>query len=185
MSLSNHLERLKSLLSEQDLFAFEQLNQKLMDAKGDLTALSDADLSLIEQMEQKYGDQIRDTAVEHADEVIKESHFKAQQIIKDEFPLLKTEFAEYVKDLLFRELSERFTSLEEMVAFAFNQKWIPQELKNPDVCETLYERFFSDINSANEWRSKMQGGSENIDNKTLAVGLTWFMYIYQLKQSLN
>ena len=56
MSLQSHLERLKNLLSEQDLQLFEQLSERLNNTEGDFTELTEQDLALIAQMEKKYGD---------------------------------------------------------------------------------------------------------------------------------
>lgn len=213
MSLQSHLERLKNLLSEQDLQLFEQLSERLNNTEGDFTELTEQDLALIAQMEKKYGDKIHQSAVENLDEVVDESKqmsssddtsehevvdtpdSQAHQqdepilgvnaVIPDEFPLLKTEFALYVKDMLLRELGEQFSSLKASVSYAFEKKWIPQELQNPDVCETLFERFFSDIEQANQWRYELQGQKVDSSNKSMAVGLTWFMYVFQLKQWLD
>ena len=213
MSLQSHLERIKNLLSEQDLQLFEQLSERLNNTEGDFTELTEQDLALIAQMEKKYGDKIHQSAVENLDEVVDESKqmsssddtsehevvdtpdSQAHQqdepilgvnaVIPDEFPLLKTEFALYVKDMLLRELGEQFSSLKASVSYAFEKKWIPQELQNPDVCETLFERFFSDIEQANQWRYELQGQKVDSSNKSMAVGLTWFMYVFQLKQWLD
>jgi hypothetical protein len=84
--------------------------------------------------------------------------------------------------MLLRELKEDYRDLKSAVTYAYESKWLPQELRNPDVCETLYERFFSDIERANQWRYELQGQKADASNKTMAVGLTWFMYVYQLKQ---
>jgi hypothetical protein len=190
MSLKQHLERLKQLLSEEDRVRFEQLNQRINQLNGDFSALNEQERAFVAQMERKYGDKIRAMALEHAEEVVADNtnHVEDEQsqhsVVKDEFPLLKTEFAEYVKDMLLRELKEEHRDLKAAVTFAYQSKWLPQELRNPDVCETLYERFFSDIERANQWRFELQGkqADENSSNKTMAVGLTWFMYVYQLKQ---
>ncbi len=182
MSLQNHLDRLKQLLSDEDRVLFEQLNQRIKQLNGDFSSLTQQERDFVAQMEQKYGDQIRAMAVEHVEEVVADEPEERQKVIKDEFPLLKTEFAEYVKDMLLRELQEEHRDLKSAVSYAYETKWLPQELRNPDVCETLFERFFSDIEKANQWRYEFQGQKTDTSNKTMAVGLTWFMYVYQLKQ---
>jgi|GEM_PF-1871014 len=191
MSLQQHLEKLKSLLSQDDLIEFERLTTRMAEVKGDFTQLTDKELSLIAKMEQKYGDPIRDETLQTdpskiAEEVTESGlDTDSQQVVKDEFPLLNTEFAGYVKDMLLRELGQRFPDLKSAVNFAFENKWLPDELKNPDVCETLFERFFSDIERANQWRKELQGQEADLSNKPLSIGLTWFMYIFQLKQSVD
>ncbi len=186
MSLENHLDRLKSLLSDEDLKKFEQLSQRMSQLGGDFSKLTEGELELIAEMEKKYGDEIHATAVENVEEVVDttdaEGAVQENAVVPDEFPLLKTEFAGYVKDMLLRELGDRFSDLKSSVNFAYENKWIPQELQNQDVCETLYERFFSDIERANEWRYQLQGQRADTTNKTMAIGLTWFMYVFQLKQ---
>ncbi|WP_144394860.1 hypothetical protein [Pleionea sediminis] len=201
MSLENHLGRLKALLSEEDLQKFEALSHRLSETEGDFSLLNESELELIAEMERKYGDQIHATAVNHASDVVAETNpdfsetesegnaketirdtINENAVVLDEFPLLKTEFAQYVKDMLLRELGSQFPDLKSSVSYAFENKWIPQELRNQDVCETLYERFFSDIEKANEWRYQLNGQRTESDNKTMAIGLTWFMYIFQLKQ---
>ncbi|MEE4246060.1 MAG: hypothetical protein V2I33_11655 [Kangiellaceae bacterium] len=180
MSLQNHLNRLKELLSEEDRATFEALNNKLAECGGDLTQLPAADIDIIEQMELKYGDQIKTKALQHSSDVI-DGKQPTKEVVND-FPLLKTEFADYVKDMLLRELSEEVTDLKSAVSYAFETKWLPNELKNPDVCETLYERFCSDIEQTNEWRMQFDPNAQKADSKQMAIGLTWFMYIFQLKQ---
>lgn len=186
MSLENHLDRLKSLLSDEDLKKFESLSQRMSQLGGDFSKLTESELELIAEMEKKYGDEIHATAVENVEEVVDTAEaddvVQDNAVVPDEFPLLKTEFAGYVKDMLLRELSDRFSDLKSSVNFAYENKWIPQELQNQDVCETLYERFCSDIERANEWRYQLQGQRTDTSNKTMAIGLTWFMYVFQLKQ---
>lgn len=186
MSLANHLEKLKQLLSEDDLEAFEALSKKLKTIGGDFSLLSESDKALIAKMEQKYGDAIQEEAIADADTVLEATaeqsdKVKGGAVAPEALPLLKTEFAEYVKDMLLRELPQ-FKELKQAVSYAFEEKWIPQELQNPDVCETLFERFFSDIETANQWRYELMGEKVDSNNKTMAIGLTWFMYIYQLKK---
>ncbi|NVJ61215.1 MAG: hypothetical protein HWE27_12545 [Gammaproteobacteria bacterium] len=186
MSLANHLERLKQLLSEDDLAAFERLSEKLKTIGGDFSLLSESERALIAKMEQKYGDAIQEEAIADADTVLNATPAEPQArtggaVAPESLPLLKTEFAEYVKDMLLRELPQ-MKDLKQAVNYAFEQKWIPQELQNPDVCETLFERFFSDIELANQWRYELMGEKVDSNNKTMAIGLTWFMYIYQLKK---
>ncbi|NVK89461.1 MAG: hypothetical protein HWE13_15090 [Gammaproteobacteria bacterium] len=188
MSIEKHLEQLKDLLTAEDLVLFSQLTERLMAVNGDFNQLTEQERQLIVKMEQKYGDPIRNETLNSdteqlAQQVEQEVAAKpATEVVQDNHRLLKTEFAGYVKDMLLRELGGQFSDLKSAVNFAYEQKWLPAELKNPDVCETLYERFFSDIEQANQWRLELQGEKADLNNKPLAIGLTWFMYIFQLKQ---
>ena len=171
MSLESHLDKLKQVLSAEDLEIFESLSRRINEVGGNLQALSNHDKELIQAMERKYNDSIREQAINNV-----------QDVVPEEFPMLKTEFATYVKDMLLRELGDEFGSMKAVVNHAFETKWMPSELRNPDVCETLYERFFADIEQANQWRAQIQNEQADLSNKPVAVGLAWFMYIFQLKQ---
>ena len=171
MSLTSQLEKLKALLSSDDLLVFETLSDKLRLAKGDLSQLSSEERELIRTMETKYNDKINHAVSQSSTEVV-----------PDEFPMLKTEFASYVKDMLLRELGAEFNTLQLAVDYAYQTKWIPAELKNRDVCETLFERFFADIEQANQWREQFSDTNDALTDKSMSVGLAWFIYVYQLKQ---
>ncbi len=174
MPLGENFQKLKKLLSDDDQLQLENLAKKLQSVNGNFELLDDKDKALIIALEKKYGHAFGQT-IKEKDEL------QDIEFFKNSYKMLDTEFGTYVKNMLTRELREQFSTFESMVQYAYDKKWMPAELQNPDVCETLFERFFSDIDKANQWRNQLSDASYDMTDKNMAVGLTWFIYIYQLK----
>ncbi len=168
------LDKLVAQLSDDDRTIFEQLAAKLKDVKGDIGRLSSSDLKTIQQMEEKYADKLSEVDLPQ-----EQTNDTGKLPVVE---LLATPFAAKVRELLAVELKERFSKEEEAVAFTFNNKWIPLDLKDPQKAASLFEEYKQDISEANQWREELVG----IDSdKVMAVGLTWFMVIFQLNRQLN
>lgn len=166
--MSEVLAKMIALLSDADKKVFEQLSEKLKQVNGDLAKLTGEELNLIKQMEAKYGDKINQT------------NQQFQQ--NSELDLLEFPFAQYVRQVLARDLGDEFPQEEDAVAFAFNNKWLPLECQNENLVEELFSRFEDDITEINQWRNAMV---EVRSDKRMAVGLSWFMVIFQLNQRFN
>lgn len=166
--MSEVLAKMIALLSDADKKVFEQLSEKLKQINGDLAKLTSEELNLIKQMEAKYGDKINQT------------NQQFQQT--SELDLLEFPFAQYVRQVLARDLGDEFPQEEDAVAFAFNNKWLPLECQNENLVEELFSRFEDDITEINQWRNAMV---EVKSDKRMAVGLSWFMVIFQLNQRFN
>jgi len=174
------LDKLMDLLSDEDRAIFAQLATKLKSVKGDINQLSPSDSQTIQQMEQKYADQFSQLDETTAVSELGESQIKQDSV--DMVDLLQTPFAEKVRQLLVRDLKDNFPKEADAAQFAFNNKWLPVDLKDPTEIEKIFNEFKQDISEANHWREDLVG----IDSdKTMAVGLTWFMVIFQLNQRLN
>jgi len=167
--MKNVLEKMIAQLSEEDKLIFGNLASKLEQVDGDISKLSAEELNVIGEMESKYSEKLAKLEVDSIAET-------------DEIQLLETGFGNFVRQLLARDLKEQFPNEEDAVRFAFQNKWIPQDLKEPKLSLKIFEDFQQDICEANQWREEVVGVESD---KSLAVGLTWFMVLFQLNQRLN
>ncbi|TQV71376.1 hypothetical protein FLL45_19665 [Aliikangiella marina] len=166
--MSGVLQEMLVLLSEEDRAAFEQLAQKMKQVNGDVSLLSVEDRQMIQLMEAKYGEQINQT------------HNKANQF--ENFDILELPFAQHVRQLLARDLGEKYPTEEDAVRFAFENKWLPVDCQDQNLVAELYERFGEDIKEMNQWRNEMV---ETQSDPKMALGLAWFMIIFKLNERLN
>jgi len=180
------LDQLMELLSEDDRAVFAKLATRLKSANGDINQLSSSELKIIQQMEQKYADQFSqvnsnvDLSIQDVSAGKETSQMKSSNL--ESLDLLQTPFADKVRQLLARDLKDSFPKEADAAQFAFNNKWLPADLKEPAMVANLFEEFKQDISEANQWREELVGLDSD---KTMAVGLTWFMVIFQLNQRLN
>ena len=165
------LKKMIAQLSDEDKVIFSQLAEKLNGIKGDITQLSDEELSIISRMESKYSDKLNKVSTAGA---ISNSN--------EQDDLLSTSFASFVRQLLARDLKEQFPNEEDAVKFAFQNKWIPEEIKNKNSAVIIFTDYEKDICDANQWREEVVGIESD---KSMAVGMTWFMVVYQLNEKLN
>jgi hypothetical protein len=163
------LKQMISQLSEEDKKIFSQLAKKMEEVDGDVAKLSKDEMAIIQDMEAKYADKLKDVQV-------------SSEQPGSQADLLETGFANFVRQMLARDLKERFPQEEDAVRFAFQNKWVAQELKDPAVAQKIFDDFSADISEANQWRDEVVGVESD---KSLAVGLTWFMVLFQLNQRLN
>jgi hypothetical protein len=133
--------------------------------------LSESELSVISQMESKYGEKLKELDIEP--EVEAEG---------GGLKLLETGFGAFARQLLARDLKAQFPNEQDAVRFAFQNKWIPNDFKESNSSQKIFEEFKDDICEANQWREEVVGIESD---KSLAVGLTWFMVLFQLNQTLN
>ncbi|MCF6193957.1 MAG: hypothetical protein L3J46_06455 [Kangiellaceae bacterium] len=164
------LKNMIAQLSEEDKVVFSQLAEKLNKTDGDISQMSDDELSIISLMESKYSDKLSQISATYADSNPNEQD-----------NLLSTTFASFVRQLLARDLKEQFPHEEDAVKFAFQNKWIPEEIKNKDSASKIFVDYEKDICDANQWREEVVGIESD---KSMAVGMTWFMVVYQLHQKL-
>ena len=164
------LEQMIAQLSDEDKSIFTELASKLESVDGDVSKLSAEELSIIGEMENKYGDKL--------------SSFQEKSEVTVESPqeLIDSGFGTHVRQLLARDLKEQFPQEEDAVRFAFQNKWIAQELKNTEVALKIFDDFEQDICEANQWRDEVVGINSD---KSLAVGMTWFMVVFRLNERLN
>lgn len=176
--MSALLEKMMAELSAQDKQVFKQLAERLKAVKGDIARLPLEDLQLIQAMEQKYAASVNRAASAFRDSQPVQS--PEQQALEVE--LLELPFAQQVRQILARSLGHQFPLEQDAVAFAFDNKWLPQDFNDPDLADSLYQRFEEDIKLINQWRADLV--AVELDKK-MALGLAWFMVIYQLQQRLS
>ncbi len=167
------LDKMMNQLSAEDKAIFSELAIKLNQLDGDVSRLDQQDLKIISDMEKKYAEKLSSFEKEIVDFNIKDASKPSTQ----DFNILETAFAGYVKQLLARDLSAQFPKEEDAIKFAFQNKWIAQDLKEIKTAEEVLELYKNDIGNANQWRESTVG----IDSdKSMAVGMTWFMVIFAL-----
>lgn len=169
--MSHALTEMLSLLSEEDRHRFIELSERLKQLNGDISQLSDDDLQLIKLMEGKYGDAINQTHKKQSD------NSSVNNLAEESF--LSTPFAHRVRQILARDLGHQYPLEENAVIFAFDNKWQPPECLDEGLINSFYSDFELDIIDANKWNKEMV---EIQSDKKMAVGLAWFMVIYQLYQ---
>jgi hypothetical protein len=98
------------------------------------------------------------------------------------FNLLSSPFSIYVREILKLQFSFHYANESDRVAFAFEKKWIPDALKEEKTSHLLFERYKQDIINANQWRESTVSVKSD---KAMAIGMTWFMVIFKLKESYS
>jgi len=171
--MSNVLEKMIAQLSEDDKQVFEALSLRLKQVKGDINLLSEDDIKLIQQMEKKYGDSISSVGQASIDN--SKSNTPAVNI-------LDTPFAAQVRQIIARDLGAKFPQEEDAVAFIFENKWLPVDCQDKSIANDLYQNFELDIREANQWREDLGDKSQD---KSMALGLAWFMVIFQMHKRLS
>jgi len=176
ITMKNILNKMIEQLSGEDKKSFSQLAERLKQVAGDISKLSKNERDLISDMEIKYADKLGgiDTSIEPEIEI------DTNQSEVDD--ILTTGFAAHVRQILARDLKSQFPKEEDAVKFAFQNKWLPDDLKENDSALQLFEDYKQDICAANQWREDLV---EVESDKCMAVGLTWFMVLFQLNEHLN
>ncbi len=170
--MKNVLNKMVEQLSDEDKVIFSQLAENLNAVDGDISKLSKQEFELIAKMETRYADKL--------------SQFKGELSAEDRpatsWDILQSGFASHVRQILARDLKEQFPNEEDAVKFAFQNKWLPEKFRNPDTAMRIFEDYRQDIGDANQWREDVVGIESD---KSMAVGMTWFMVVYQLNERLN
>ncbi len=170
--MKNVLSKMIKQLSDEDKVIFSQLAEKLNAVDGDISKLSKQECKLIAQMENKYGDKLSEFSTD----------LQVQEPSVDIADLLGSGFASHVRQILARDLKEQFPNEEDAVKFAFQNKWIPDDFRDAKITSQIFDDYKQDIGEANQWREDIVGIESD---KNMAVGMTWFMVVYQLNERLN
>ena len=168
--LSQHLAR----LSEADREEWKRILMALKECEGDISLLPEHMQVTLAQLREKYQEPY-DINVERK---AKDEPIDSVAVSESD---ISTPFSLYVKNVLHRELCVEGETLQSAVKKAFEHKWLPLELKNKEICETKFSQYESEITFLNRWRENF-AGKDTLDEITMAVGLAWFMKVYQLKQ---
>lgn len=115
-----------------------------------------------------------------AAEAIEQQTISISKVSDTERPT-DTEFGAYLLDNINESLCQGGASTADAVRYAFHNRWMPEKLKDRDVCEELYYRFFDEIELANK-SIQQQSPSHANDDTLVAVGLAWFTTLYQCYQ---
>lgn len=175
-------------LSGKDKLIFNQLAEKLDKVQGDISKLTKEEFEIVSTMEKKYSDKLGQYDMSELDETAldKTALNESDDTELDNSPsehhsyeLLKSGFASFSRQLLARDLKSQFPNEEDAVKFAFQNKWLPQDFKDKNKVEKIFTDYKQDISEANQWREEVVGIESD---KSMAVGMTWFMVIYQLNQ---
>ena len=169
------LQQMLSHLSDEDKVIFAELSERLSAVDGDISKLQESDLKLIADMEQKYGEQIR-ASHDNTNNQPNTSQSPSMEEILD------SPFGQHVRQILARDLVNEFPMEGDAVRFVFENKWIPVDCQEESLVETLYQKYEEDIKLCNQWRDELVAVNED---KKMAVGLAWFMVIFQLNERLN
>ncbi|WP_196138497.1 hypothetical protein [Aliikangiella sp. G2MR2-5] len=167
--MNNMLGQMIAKLSDEDKLIFNDLAEKLKKVDGKVELLSEDDLLLIREMESKYGSEINKVHEEESS-------------TPDEIDLLRTGFAQFVRQILARDLVKEFPMEGDAVGFVFENKWLPIDCQDDSLVSDVFEKYREDIIEANQWRDELVSVD---DDKKMAVGLAWFMVVYQLNKRLN
>ncbi len=168
------LQKMLAQLSESDQQKFDSLANKLKVLDGDISRLSPEDKVLIVNMEKKYSEQLK--------QAHKSATSENKQQNQNDIDILTLPFAQHARQILARDLGEKFPIEEDAVAFAFDNKWLPIECRDKSLAEDLFEKYQQDILETNQWRQELlEVGADRV----MAVGLTWFMVVFQLNKKLN
>lgn len=183
--MNNILEKMIKQLSGEDKKQFSQLASRLNEVDGDVSKLSEEEIKFISSMEDKYANKFSklnlSESVEQEEATISENtdSVNADSVVLNsvDSDLLESGFAQFARQLLSRDLKEQFPKEDDAIKFAFQNKWLPQDFKDTESAEKIFLDFEKDICEANQWREEVVGVESD---KRMAIGMTWFMVIYQL-----
>ncbi len=92
--------------------------------------------------------------------------------------ILENEFGIYVLEKINDSLCKGGAGTADAIRYAFHNKWMPDNLKNRDICEELYYCLYDDIEKLNENIQQNTVSGANMDT-VVAIGLAWFTTLYQ------
>jgi len=168
-------------MSEVDREAFLLLLSKLRRVNNDPEQLSTEDKALMRDIGQRNSAlmQLLSPTQPATPESPRYAHSEVSTAI------LKSEFYLFVREHLLAEWCVHGGSLEDAVLHAFQQKWLPEMLKDADECQKVFARFQRDIEAANAFRKSVQNGEAIVEDKKMAVGLAWFTTLFKLHQLIE
>jgi len=163
--MSNTLEAMLSVLSEEDRTVFEELAEKIKQVGGDLAKLSQQDREFIQKMEAKYQEKIQHAHKQATREVVRPD-------------ILFSEFADFVRRRLQDEFADMSESYLSVVNQAYEQRWLPADFRDKEVALEIYQDFEEDIQKICHFSEIGEAAKDK--EPVVLLGLAWFMVIYQL-----
>ena len=173
-------------LSEVERPIFEKLLVRVEKLKGDMTQLTADEQSQLTELMSKYNNSKDSSKPQQEIDTLSaaETSEKQTAIVSDVTEVLRpmeTEFGAYMIDAINESLCQGGASTADAVRYAFHNKWMPEKLKNRDVCEDLYYRYIDDIELANKGIAEQSASNSNNDT-VVAVGLAWYTNLYRCYQ---
>ncbi|PCJ48837.1 MAG: hypothetical protein COA74_07575 [Gammaproteobacteria bacterium] len=180
-------ETLIAELSDEERPVFEDLLSRLVELDGNLDGLSDQDKQSLSGLAARHqvSSDLANQETLQAD-VVSAAETSTQETsivsnVTETLRPMETEFGAYLLDNINEHLCQSGASTADAVRYAFHNRWMPENLKNRDVCENLYYRFIDDIDEANR-SLKEQSPSKANNDIVVAVGLAWFTNLYRCYQ---
>ncbi len=155
---------------------------RLLQQVGDPEKLSADDRQELAKMAERFTGERASVSVRAPAPVAARTSAPTMQPISAAF--LQTEFVAFVREVLNRDWCARGGTLQDAVLHAFEQKWLPDELRDEAACAQLYRRYQRDIDQANGFRQGLPGNESLAGDKRMAVGLAWFTTVYKMHQLL-
>jgi hypothetical protein len=176
-------------LSEQERPIFENLLARLVELNGNLEGLTADEQAMLAGLVTKHNISTDSASTTTQNQIADgvsaaESSHRETSIVSnvtEELRPMETEFGAYVIDNINEHLCTGGASTADAVRYAFHNRWMPENLKNRDICETLYYRYIDDIDLANH-NLKQQSPTQANNDIVVAVGLAWFTNLYRCYQ---
>ncbi|MCP3674402.1 MAG: hypothetical protein GY829_08020 [Gammaproteobacteria bacterium] len=180
----NLYQSLLSDLSESERLTFESLLSKLELVNGDIKALSEEEQLQLAELASAHADNRNDHYIQSENISAAETSEKQTATISkvsETMRPMETEFGAYMIDNINESLCQGGASTTDAIRYAFHNRWMPDKLKNRDICEDLFYRYYDDIEAAN--KGIQENSPSNANNDTVvAVGLAWFTNLYRCYQ---
>lgn len=180
----NLYQSLLSDLSESERSTFENLLSKLELVNGDIKALSEGEQLQLAELASAHTDNTSEHYIQPDTVSAAETSEKQTASISKVSETLRpmdTEFGAYMIDHINESLCQGGASTADAIRYAFHNRWMPDKLKNRDICEDLFYRYYDDIEAANKGIQENSPSHANNDT-VVAVGLAWFTNLYRCYQ---
>lgn len=167
-------------LSDSDRQIFEELLARVEALDGNLQQLSADDQAKLSELVAKHNSSLAEQASETETLSAAETPEQINVSVADitEIPNPATsEFGAFLLANIDEHLCQGGASTADAIRYAFHNRWMPEKLKNRDICEDLYYRYIDDIEKANE-KIQKHSASHASNDAVVAVGLTWFTTLY-------
>jgi len=177
-------------LSESEKEIFQQLLLRLTALNGKIADLTDTEKEQLAELSKKHQGDF--TKVVSELDFSNKQHISADvssvvntaQISSVEDFKKTTEFGTYVLETINHSLCEGGAGTADAIRYAFHNKWMPTNLKNRDICEALFYRYYDDIEEVGQNIQQQVTSNSNVD-AVVAVGLAWFTTLYQIYQRVE
>jgi hypothetical protein len=165
-------------MSEADRSAFLQLLQKLRALGNDPEKLDPADRALMRELGQRNRALLTLLDAPPAVRANEPANYSASEVSP---AVLKTEFYLYLREQLQQEWCTHGGSLEDAVLHAFEQQWLPDELRDEARCRQLYAQYQRELEPLALLRKAAETDAALTSDRRVALGLAWFATLYKVR----